>query len=164
MNYGHWTGCNLLPADADGIISPDILYIVHKAKGKSVYLKQILPQLHIVRFQKGNAISRYCAYTFALCSSAQTRYTYLVPRAAARKMTSQNHPMGSKMNSDGPQRTLVCPSRSQDAWMRVNNSHFPNTKKTAKKMKYGHWTGCNLLPADADGIISPDILFIVHKT
>ncbi len=34
MNYGHRTGYNLLPADADGIISPDILLIVHKAKGK----------------------------------------------------------------------------------------------------------------------------------
>ena len=61
MNYGHWTDCVLLPADADGIITPDILFIVHKAKVKSVYLKQFLPQLHIIRFQKGSAISRYWA-------------------------------------------------------------------------------------------------------
>ena len=92
-----------------------------------------------------------------------TRHLYLVPRAALRKMTSQNYPMGSKMNSDDPQRTLVCPSRSQDAWYRVNNSHFSYTKNTVKKMNYGHWTGCNLLQTDADGIISPDILLIVHK-
>ena len=92
-----------------------------------------------------------------------TRHSYLVPRAALRKMTSQNYPMGSKMNSDGPQRTPVCPSRSQDAWIRVNNRHFSYTKNTVKKMNYGHWTGCNLLQTDAGGIISPDILFIVHK-
>ena len=67
------------------------------------------------------------------------------------------------MNSDGPQRTPVCPSWSQDAWIRVNNSHFSYTKNTVKKMNYGHWTGCNLLQTDAGGIISPDILFIVHK-
>ncbi len=40
MNYGHRTGYNLLRADAEGIISPDILLIVHKAKGKLIYLKQ----------------------------------------------------------------------------------------------------------------------------
>ena len=38
MNYGHWTDCVLLPADADGIITPDILFIVHKAKGEFIYL------------------------------------------------------------------------------------------------------------------------------
>ena len=57
MNYGNWTGCNFRQTDADGIISPDILFIVHKAKDKSIYLKQILPQLHIIRFQKDSAIS-----------------------------------------------------------------------------------------------------------
>ncbi len=59
MNYGHRIGYNLLPADSDGIISPDILLIAHKAKDKSIYLKQCLQQLHIIRFQKGSAISRY---------------------------------------------------------------------------------------------------------
>ena len=92
MNYGHWTGCNLLQTDAGGIISPDIHLIVHKAKGTSIYLKRIHRQQHIIRFLKG---------------------TY--------------------------------------------------TKNTVKKMNYGHWNGCNLLQTDADGIISPDILFIVHK-
>jgi hypothetical protein len=53
-------------------------------------------------------------------------------------MTSQNYPMGSKMNSDGPQRTPVCPPMSQDACVRVNNSHFYHTKNTVKKMNYGH--------------------------
>ncbi len=132
MNYGHWTGCNLLQTDADGIISPDILFIVHKAKVNSIYIKQSLPQQHIIRFQKGSAISLYWAFTAVLCSSP-TRHSYLVPRAALRKMTSQNYPMGSKMNSDGPQKTPVCPSRSQDAWIRVNNSHFSYSKNTVKK-------------------------------
>ena len=109
MKYGPLTGYNLLPPDAGNIISPDIHSGVHKAKGKSIYLKQILPQLHIIRFQKGSAISRYFAYTAAICSSAQTGHSYLVPRAALHKMTSQNCPMGSKMNSDGPQRTPVFP-------------------------------------------------------
>ncbi len=59
MNYGHRTGYNLLRADADGINNSDILLIVHKAKGKLIYLKQFLPQLHILRFQKGSSISRY---------------------------------------------------------------------------------------------------------
>ena len=40
---------------------------------------------------------------------------------------------------------------------------FSYEKKNRKKMSYGHGTGCNLLPADADGIISPDILLIVHQ-
>ena len=70
MNYGHWTGYNLLPTDADGIISPDILFIVHKAKGKFIYSKQIPQKLHIIWFQKGSAIIRYWAYTAVLCSSA----------------------------------------------------------------------------------------------
>ncbi len=59
MNYGHRIGYNLLPADSDDINSPDILFIVHKAKGMSIYLKQFLPQLHFIRFQKGSSISRY---------------------------------------------------------------------------------------------------------
>ncbi len=133
MNYGHRTGSNLLQTDADGIISPDILFIVHKAKVSSIYLMRIKPQLHIIRFQKGSASSLYCAYSAVLCSSAHNRHSYLVPRAALRKMTSQNYPMGSKMNSDGPQRTPVCPSRSHDAWIRVNISHFSYTKNTVKK-------------------------------
>ena len=54
MNYGHWTDCVLVPADADGIISTDILFIAYKAKCQSIYLKQFLPQLHIIRFQKGS--------------------------------------------------------------------------------------------------------------
>ena len=109
MNYGHWTGCNLQPTDADGKVSPNIPCIVHKMKVNSIYWKQSLPWLHIIRFQKGSAISRYWAYTAALSSSTQTRYSFLVSRAALRKMTSQNYPMGSKMNSDGPQRTPVEP-------------------------------------------------------
>ena len=56
MNYSHWTDCNLLPADEDDIISPDIFLIVHKAKVKSIYLKRFLPQLHIIRFQKRTAV------------------------------------------------------------------------------------------------------------
>ena len=56
MNYSHWTDCNLLPADEDDIVSPDIFLIVHKAKVKSIYLKQFLPQLHIIRFQKRTAV------------------------------------------------------------------------------------------------------------
>ena len=149
------------------MISPDILCMVHKTKGKFIYSKPFLPQLDIIRFQKGSAISRYWAYEAVLCNSAQCsqiRHSYLVPRAALRKMTSQNYPMGSKMNSDGPQRTPVCPPMSQDACVRVNNSQFFHTKNTVKKMNYGHKTGCNLLPTDADGIISPDILCMVHKT
>ena len=59
MDYGHRTGCNLLQTDADGIISPDILFIVHKAMVNSIYMQQSLPQLHIIRFQKGSAISLY---------------------------------------------------------------------------------------------------------
>ena len=60
MKCGHWTGYNLLPTYADGIISPDILSIVHKMKSKTPYSKQIVPQLHILRaFQKGSANSRY---------------------------------------------------------------------------------------------------------
>ena len=58
-NYGQRTGCNLLPKVADGIVSPEIHLMVHKAHGKFIYLKQILPQLHIIRFQKGSSISRY---------------------------------------------------------------------------------------------------------
>ncbi len=59
MNYGHGTGYNLLPTDADGIISPDTFLIVHKAKGTSIYLKQIPPQQHIILLQKGSANCRY---------------------------------------------------------------------------------------------------------
>ncbi len=74
IKYGHWSGCNLLPTDADGIISPDILCMVHTTKDMSIYSNQFLPQLHIIRFQKGtgSAISRYWAYEAVLCSSAQT--------------------------------------------------------------------------------------------
>jgi hypothetical protein len=109
MNYGHRTGYNLLPTDADGSISPDILSMVHKAKDNFINSKQPLPKLNILRFQKGSAISQYAAYTAVLCSSDQTGHSYLVSRAALRKMAPQNYPMGSKMNSDGPQRTPVCP-------------------------------------------------------
>ena len=137
MNYCHWTGCNLLPTNSDGIVSPDIIWIVHKTKGKIIYSKQFLPQLHIIRFQKGSAIYRYWAYTAAFCSSALTRHSNLVTRAALRKMTSQKYHKGSKMNSDGPQRTPDCPPRSQDAWTWVNNSHFFHSKNTVKKMNYG---------------------------
>ena len=133
MYCGNWTGCNLLQTDAGGIISPDIIFIVHKAKVNFIYMQQSLPQLHIIRFQKGSASSLYWAYAAVVCSSAHKRHSYLVPRAALCKMTSQNYPMGSKMNSDGPQRTPVCPSRSQDAWIRVNNRHFSYTKNTVKK-------------------------------
>ena len=58
-NYSHLTGYTLLPTDADGIISPDILTTLHKAMVKFVYSKQFFPQLHILRFQEGNTISRY---------------------------------------------------------------------------------------------------------
>ena len=58
MNYGHWTGDNLLYADADGVVSPDIFSIVHKAMSNSIYSKQFLLKLYILRFQKGSAISR----------------------------------------------------------------------------------------------------------
>ncbi len=102
MIYGHWTDYNLLPTDAYGINSPDILSIVHKEEFKTIYSKQILPQLRIIRPQKGSAISRYGAHTAVFCSSAHTRHTYLVPRAALDKRTSQNYPMGSKGNSDVP--------------------------------------------------------------
>ena len=129
MNYGHRTGYNLLPTDADGIISPDILSIVHTAKGYSIYSKQILPQQHILRFQKGSAVSRNEAHTPVSCNSAKSRPSYMVPRAAFRKTKPHNYPMGSKMNSDGLQRTPVCPLRSQDAWVRVNQSHFAHNKK-----------------------------------
>ena len=129
MNYGHWTGCNWLATDADGIISPDIIFMVHKAKRKLIYSKQIPPKLHIIWFQKGSAIIRYWAYTAVLFSSAQTRYSNAIPRKALRKITSQNDSMGFKVDSDGPQRTPVCPLRSQDAWVRVNQSHFAHNKK-----------------------------------
>ena len=59
MNYGHRAGCNLLPTFSDGITSPDILFMVHHAMGNSIYLKKSLPQLHILRFQKGIAISLF---------------------------------------------------------------------------------------------------------
>ncbi len=59
MNYGHSIGYSLLHTDADGIISPDLLFVVHMAKGWSIYLKQIRSQLHIIRFQKGSVILRY---------------------------------------------------------------------------------------------------------
>ena len=106
-NYGHLTGCNILPTDADGLMSPDSLSMVHLTMVEFVYSKQFNPQLHILRFQKGNTISRYGAYTTVLCSSAQTRHSYLVPREALRKRTSQNHPIGPNVTSDGPQRTTV---------------------------------------------------------
>ena len=35
-------------------------------------------------------------------------------------------------------------------------------KKTEKKKNYGLLTSYNLLPKDADGIMSPDILSTVH--
>ena len=63
--------------------------------------------------------------------------SYLFLRAALRKMTSQNYPTGSKMNSDGPQRTPVGPPRSEDAWIRINNSQFLHSKNTVKEMNYG---------------------------
>ena len=78
-------------------------------------------------------------------------------------MTSQNYPMGSIVNSDGPQRMPVCPLRSQDSRIRVKYRLFPIGKNTVKKMSYGHWTGYNLLPTGSDGITSPDIVSIVHK-
>ncbi len=95
MNYGHWTDYNLLPTDADGSISPDILSMVHKAKDNFICSKQPLPKLHILRFQKGNAITQYTAYTAVLCSSDQTGHLFLVPRAALCKMATQNYIMGS---------------------------------------------------------------------
>ena len=36
MNYGHRTGYNLLPTDAGGINRPDMVSIVHKAKGEYI--------------------------------------------------------------------------------------------------------------------------------
>ena len=133
MNYGLWTVYNLLPTDADGIVSPDILIIVHDTKGEFIHLKEFIQQLHIIRFKIGSAISRFWAYTDVLWSSAQTKHSYMVPRAALRKMTSQNYHMGSKINSAGPQRTLVRPPRSLDALIRVNNSHFPPYQKYSEK-------------------------------
>ena len=59
MNYGHRAGCNLLPTDYDGITSPDIPFMVNKAISNSIYSKKLLPQLHILRFQKGFAISLF---------------------------------------------------------------------------------------------------------
>jgi hypothetical protein len=67
MNFSHYTGSNLPPTDADGIISPDIVNIVHLAKGKLIFIKPILTQLHIIRFQKGSAHSQYWAYTAVYC-------------------------------------------------------------------------------------------------
>jgi hypothetical protein len=108
MKCGHLTGYNLLPTYADGIISPDILSIVHKMKYKTTYLKQIVPQQHILRaFQRVSANSRYTERI--LCRNDQTRHSYLVPRAALRKMTPQNVPIGPKVNSDSPQRTPILP-------------------------------------------------------
>ena len=124
MNYSKWTVCNLPSTDANGLTSPDILFIVNVAIAQFNYSKQILSQQRIIRFQKGSAIARYWAYTAVLCSSAHTRHSNLVPRAALRKMTSQNYTMVSKINSDESQRTPVCPARSQDACILVNNKAF----------------------------------------
>ncbi len=106
---------------------------MHKARGNFIYLKQILTQLHILRFQKGRAISRYEAQKTVLCSSVETRHSYLVPRAVLRKMTQRNYPIGSKMNSDCPLRTQVCPLISLHAWIRVKNSPFSHNKNKVKK-------------------------------
>ena len=76
MKYGHWTGNNLLPTDADGIINPDIHCIVHKAKGDSIYSKQILLQMHILRFQKGSSISRYTERILLYYAAAPIPGTY----------------------------------------------------------------------------------------
>ena len=70
MNVSHCTGYNLPPTDTDGIISPDIVNIVHPAKGLLIFSKPILPQLHIIRFQKGSAHSQYCAYTAVYYTAA----------------------------------------------------------------------------------------------
>ena len=97
-------------------------------------------------------------------AAPQNRNSYFVLRAALRKMTPQNYPMGSKTNSDGPQRTPVWPLRSLDAWIRGNYSHVSHTKNTVKALYYGRWTGSNLLRTYADGIISPKIFFMVHQS
>ncbi len=52
MNYGPWTGYNLLPKDADGITSPDIVLGVHKAKSKLIYFKLILQEMRIYGSRK----------------------------------------------------------------------------------------------------------------
>ena len=60
MNYGTWMGHNLHPTYSAGTNSPDIVSNVHKMKAETIYAKQIVPQLHILRaFQKGIANSRY---------------------------------------------------------------------------------------------------------
>jgi len=116
-------------------MSPDILSMVHKAMVEFVYSKQLLQQLHMLRFQKCNTISRYGAYTAVLYSSAQTRHSYMVPRAALRKRTSQNHPIRPNVTSDGPQRTTVCLLRLLDAYIQVNYSHYLHMQKKKKKTK-----------------------------
>ncbi len=50
MIYGHWTGYNLLPSDADGKIRPDIISMMRQVKGKFIYSKPVLPQLQILLF------------------------------------------------------------------------------------------------------------------
>ena len=110
-NYGHWTGCNLLPTDSDGIISPDIICMVHKTKGKSIYSKQFFAQLHIIRFQKGSAISRYWVYKVVLYCSAQTRHSYLFPRGAQipKKGCNRTIPWGLKWSLMNPRERQSAP-------------------------------------------------------
>ena len=93
MNYDHCTDCNLLPTDAGGITSPDIRLIVHKRKFLTLYSKQILPPQHILRAFLGKAVP-FPGNERILCrsSSAQTRLSHLVSKAALHKRRSQNPP------------------------------------------------------------------------
>ena len=120
MNYDHCINCNLLPTDAGGITSPDIRLIVHKSKSLTLYSKQILPPQHILRAFLGKTV-KFPGIERILCRSSNdhTMLSHLVSKAALHNSTSQNPPIGPKVNSDSPQRTPVSPTRLQDAIIRA---------------------------------------------
>jgi hypothetical protein len=72
-----------------------------------------------------------------LCRWVETRLSYLVSRAAPCKATTYNHPIGSKVNSDCPQRTLLRPRVRKMRGFRPNTAIFDMDEKKMKKLMCG---------------------------
>ena len=84
MNYGHSTGYNLLPTYADGIISPDILSMVHKMKSEAMKPMKVAPK----REQDKCVPARLCQIFSAVrkyCHSVLGNHSNLLPEQISKK-------------------------------------------------------------------------------
>ena len=109
INYGHWTGYNLLPTGSERTTSPDIVSIVHKFKCKTFYLKLIVPLLRIIRSQKDSVISRTESLKLYYAAALKPGTKNWFPEQLSSKWRRRTIPWGLKWTLMAPRERQFAP-------------------------------------------------------